>query len=74
LTVEPPATGCQLLLAVSKKNTPAGGEPVNARVICTGCAKVLTAPPPFASLAVSSTALLTSCCPPVSVGALVREI
>jgi hypothetical protein len=73
LTDEPPATGCQLPLAVSKKNTPAGGEPVNARVICTGCAKVLTATP-LASLAVRSTALLTSCCPPLSAGALVRAI
>jgi hypothetical protein len=33
LTLEPPSTGRQLPLAVSKKNTPAGGDPLNARVI-----------------------------------------
>jgi hypothetical protein len=73
LTVDPPATGRQLALAVSKKNTPAGGDPLNASVTWTGCAKVLTCAP-LAPVAVSSTALLTSCCPPLSGGALVRAI
>lgn len=62
-------SSCQLLPL--KKKSPAGdGVPPKVSVICTGWENCVIAAP-LAAVAVSATALLTSCCPAGTGGALV---
>src|SRR5712691_11005624 len=72
LTVDPPSAGCQVDVVGSKKNTPAGGEPLKVSVTAAGGLKPETGAPVAASVAVRLTTVLTTCCPLSVAGGAVR--
>jgi len=69
-TVE--GSGCHVAVVPSKKNTPAGCIPLKTSVTWTGVENAVTGP--LRSVAVKSTALLTSCWSFASDGAVVRAM